>query len=148
MNKNDYKQFHARAMEKMRSITEKKNSDYTGASENAFANFQNAEALGICSLEAGILVRMTDKMSRLASFIKKGSYEVADESFEDTCLDLANYAIILAAAAADARARKVRAEYEAYDGPARSVSVTSELIDEEVEERLSHSTRAAQTRAP
>lgn len=145
MNKNDYKQFHARATEKMRSITEKKNSDYTGASENAFANFQNAEALGICSLEAGILVRMTDKMSRLASFIKKGSYEVADESFEDTCLDLANYAIILAAAAAEAKACKMRAEYEAYES---RPEVTSELIDEEDNSGLSHSTRAALTRAP
>ena len=73
----------------MVSITAKKNADYTGTTNDAFANFRKRG-------ELGFLVRMDDKLSRMESFIQRGTYQVADESFEDTCLDLANYAILLA----------------------------------------------------
>ena len=37
---------------------------------------------------------MGDKYSRLTEFAKKGEFKVDDESFKDTCLDLANYALL------------------------------------------------------
>jgi hypothetical protein len=39
---------------------------------------------------------MMDKISRIASFIKKGTLEVKDESVKDTLMDLANYCILFA----------------------------------------------------
>jgi len=42
----------------------------------------------------GGLVRITDKVARLFSFARKESYEVKDENFEDTLIDLANYSVL------------------------------------------------------
>jgi hypothetical protein len=39
---------------------------------------------------------MVDKLARINSFSQKGELQVKDESVEDTLLDLANYAILLA----------------------------------------------------
>lgn len=96
MTKEQYFKFHAEACERMQKITRLKNADYTGVGNDPFANFTRTEVNGMCTTEQGFLVRMSDKMSRLVSFIQKGSYQVKDESFEDTCIDLANYAILLA----------------------------------------------------
>jgi hypothetical protein len=81
------------ALELMR----KKNADYAGGVSDPFANFRRAEALGVCSTEQAFLVRMTDKMSRLSSFAKKGTLAVEDESVHDTLLDLINYSVLLSA---------------------------------------------------
>jgi hypothetical protein len=43
------------------------------------------------------MVRLTDKMSRLSSFVRAGKMHVKDESFKDTCIDVINYMILLAA---------------------------------------------------
>ena len=73
----------------------KKNADYSKVGE-PFANFKNVEVLGICSTEAGILTRMTDKMSRISNLIKQEA-QVKDESIMDSLLDLINYSAILKA---------------------------------------------------
>jgi hypothetical protein len=97
MNKLEYLQYHAASCNKMHAITKAKNADYTGNSESPFENFTRVEALGITDTTRGFLVRMSDKLSRLSSFAQRGTFSVPDESFEDTCLDLANYAILLSA---------------------------------------------------
>jgi hypothetical protein len=38
---------------------------------------------------------MTDKLSRLSSYAKRGTFSVADEQLKDTCIDLINYTILL-----------------------------------------------------
>ena len=76
--------------------TERKNSDYTGSSNDPFANFKAIEVYGI-KTEVGFLTRMTDKLARIASFIKNGELMVKDESVQDTLLDLANYSMLFAA---------------------------------------------------
>lgn len=96
MTKNEYMEFHAKCCEKMIDITKRKNADYTGSSDDPFANFARVESLGICSTEQGFLTRMTDKLSRITSFMQKGFLLVSDESVEDTLLDLANYSILMA----------------------------------------------------
>lgn len=82
---------------RMRKILVAKNHDYGGKSLDAFSNFTRVEALGIASAEQGFLTRMTDKMCRIANFIQQGVLKVDDEKIEDTLLDLANYAILMAA---------------------------------------------------
>ena len=42
-----------------------------------------------------MLVRLTDKMSRISSFVEAGKMEVANESFEDTVVDVINYMVLL-----------------------------------------------------
>lgn len=96
MTKQDYFKFHQDCLDKMAKITAAKNADYTGVGDDPFANFTRVEAMGICSTEQGFLTRMMDKMSRINSFVQKGTLQVKDESVEDTLLDLANYAILLA----------------------------------------------------
>jgi hypothetical protein len=51
--------------------------------------------MGICKTEFGIMVRLTDKMSRLSTFLTTGEFKVKDEALRDTVLDMINYVIIL-----------------------------------------------------
>jgi len=71
----------------------KKNQDYTGGG-GVFANFEAAGIFGVHRVK-GALVRMTDKMQRINSFIENGILQVSDESVEDTLLDIINYAILI-----------------------------------------------------
>lgn len=96
MNKQEYLEFHKNFCNQMIEITAKKNSDYCGNSNSPFSNFEKAELLGICSNEAGFLVRMMDKVSRIVSFIQQGNLQVKEESVIDSLQDLANYCILLA----------------------------------------------------
>jgi hypothetical protein len=89
-------QLHRDYTEKMHVILRKKNADYTGTA-GPFANFERVEALGIATTEQGFLTRILDKICRLTTFVQKGVLQVSDESVEDTCLDGANYLLLLAA---------------------------------------------------
>jgi hypothetical protein len=96
MTKQELLENHKKLCEIARTLMEKKNADYAGRSgTEPFANFTRVEAMGICSTERGMLVRITDKMSRLSSFLESGKLEVANESFEDTIVDVINYMILL-----------------------------------------------------
>lgn len=76
-------------------ITTRKNSDYSWDTYT-FGNFNMVETLWICTAETGLLVRMTDKFSRIINLINsKKECKVKDESISDTLTDLVNYARIL-----------------------------------------------------
>jgi protein-arginine kinase activator protein McsA len=76
---------------KMWDIRQAKRVDYNAGAMN---NFElTSQLLGI-DPHVGILVRMSDKLSRLGSFTQKGFNAVTDESVEDTLLDLANYSLL------------------------------------------------------
>jgi hypothetical protein len=77
----------------MRRVHDAKNHDYAGSRSDPLANFRLCEAMGLPGWK-GVLVRLTDKMSRLTSFAKQGTLEVKDESVCDTFLDLAVYALL------------------------------------------------------
>lgn len=95
MKKDKYLEFHKKFCESMVEVTRKKNEDYTGATDDPFANFKIVEHVGICSAEVGFLTRMTDKLSRISSFVQKGELLVKDESVQDTLHDLANYCALM-----------------------------------------------------
>jgi hypothetical protein len=73
-------------------IVRKKNGDY-GNPDDPFANFKGVLVDGL-TVEKGMLVRMRDKLQRVSNLLGRGA-EV-DEPLRDTCIDLANYALILA----------------------------------------------------
>ena len=74
-----------RITNQMHDIYIKKNHDYGNSFDKSI------DELGIVSA----VTRMSDKIERLKSLVKKES-EVKDESFLDTVMDLANYAIMTA----------------------------------------------------
>lgn len=95
MTREELLKCHNELTKKAHDLMKRKNADYAGRSgTEPFANFTRCEAMGICSTEAGMLVRMTDKLSRLSSFVEAGAFQVQDESLEDTCVDIINYAIL------------------------------------------------------
>ena len=96
MNSNEFLEFHKQFCNKMYEICKKKNQDYASL-KNPFSNFEKAELMGICTIEAGILIRMIDKISRITNYVNKGQLAVTDETVADTLLDLANYSCMLAA---------------------------------------------------
>jgi len=71
-------------------ISREKNARYAGA-KDPFKNFRLGGTYGIA-------IRMTDKVSRLLTLLDPTN-TVGDngESIEDTCKDLANYAMLLSA---------------------------------------------------
>lgn len=95
MNKKEYAQYHRDVCDSMIEITRQKNSDYCGAGDDPFKNFRQVEFMGICSVEQGFLTRMSDKMSRIASYVEQGTLLVKDESVSDTLKDLSNYCILM-----------------------------------------------------
>lgn len=64
----------------------KKNNDYAAESD-VFRNFRYFGLLGV-------LVRMSDKLSRLRTFEERRFLSVTDESVKDTIEDLINYSVI------------------------------------------------------
>lgn len=96
MTKEEYFDFAEKFYAKNIEISRAKNADYTGNNADPFANFANVGSCGGATPEQGFLVRMTDKMMRISSFVKLGNLQVKDESVTDTLRDLANYACLLA----------------------------------------------------
>lgn len=95
MNKEELFKHHKDTCEIALNIMIKKNHDYAGADgDTPFTNFQRTEQMGICSTEKSFLVRITDKLSRLATFAETGGLKVSNESYEDAILDLINYLIL------------------------------------------------------
>jgi len=94
MTREEFHKYFQDLQAKAFDLMKRKNSDY-GANTDPFANFRMAVLVEVEN-EKGILVRMQDKMARLVTFIRRGSLEVKEESWEDACIDLANYAFILA----------------------------------------------------
>ena len=68
----------------------RKNSDY-GTPDRPYANFEAAPLVGV-SVARGMLVRMMDKLQRISNLLDKPAL---NESIQDSCDDLSNYALIL-----------------------------------------------------
>jgi len=113
MTKEQYIKFHEDFCKEMTEITRKKNHDYSGGGDDPFRNFRQIENLvgrlptrtigGPMPVEVaidvtaiGFLTRMSDKFSRIGSFIAKGELLVKDETVTDSLCDLANYCALFA----------------------------------------------------
>ncbi len=98
---------HEETCECCRVIMKKKNSDYTGGktATDPFANFKCSEVLEIHPVR-GLLLRVMDKIKRIHSFINDKELQVPDESVEDACHDIINYAILAKAMLIEERKTK------------------------------------------
>ncbi len=100
MNREEYFQFHRDICAEALELSIRKNHDYSGGADGThpFQNFQFAENMNMgVTTEQGFLVRLGDKIKRLAGFCKTGHFAVDDESFRDTVVDVINYVCLLAA---------------------------------------------------
>ena len=97
MNRDWLLTLHTKLTEEAKYLMELNNHDYSGGEnrEKPFLNFSRVESMGITTTEKGLLVRMTDKMSRLSTFCQEGHFEVSDESLKDTIIDVINYGVLL-----------------------------------------------------
>lgn len=77
---------------KMAALHSRKNHDYAGDG-NPLRNFYKCKEMGFSPF-AGTLVRLSDKWSRLESFMKQNVLQVDSESIEDTLLDNAVYSLL------------------------------------------------------
>lgn len=74
-------------------LHEKKNRGYAGHSPDPWINFRGSLAFGITPFQ-GVLIRMTDKWSRITSLRASQHNDQVGESILDTLADLAAYALI------------------------------------------------------
>ena len=77
-------------VERCIQLSERKNADYSGASDDPFFNLRRGGVVGFA-------VRLDDKVSRLLSLSKGQEAKVTDESMEDTVDDIINYGLLLRA---------------------------------------------------
>jgi hypothetical protein len=78
-------------LEIMGEVHHRKNSNYA-ETENPLSNFYESEKFDVPA-HIGVLVRMSDKWSRIKE-LAKGKADVVGESIGDTLLDLANYSLL------------------------------------------------------
>ncbi|MDB4317785.1 DUF1599 domain-containing protein [bacterium] len=100
-------ELHKNTCDTCREIMKQKNSDYTGGSKSTdpFANFNASSVLGIDPVQ-GLLLRVIDKIQRIRSFTNDKELKVANESVEDACDDIVNYAILAKAMLKEKRSLK------------------------------------------
>jgi hypothetical protein len=99
-----FRVYHNTVCAKARDLSLRKGADYASADRASedplqrFKNFRMCEHVGLCSTEAGIVVRMLDKVTRVGQLLSPGKIaQVKDESVEDTLLDVINYSVLLLA---------------------------------------------------
>lgn len=97
MKREDFLCLARRELHGLLATIERKNHDYTGADDDALANFKVTEAIGLADARIGVLIRMVDKIQRLRTYCAKGKLEVVGEGAKDACLDICGYAILLLA---------------------------------------------------
>lgn len=78
-------------LQEMAELHAKKDHDYAG--DKHLSNFEECEKFNIPAWK-GVLVRLSDKWSRVKSLVKKGGNKVKDESLIDTLMDISVYALI------------------------------------------------------
>lgn len=108
------------------SLIEKKNSDYAGE-QDPFKNFKLFEFIikgvdiSTCDrTQLAMLVRIIDKIQRVANLLSEDKAKVNDESIEDTLLDIANYCHIMLAYRKDKNKRWfLKEEYKDNDEEVR-----------------------------
>ena len=94
-------------------IHTKKNHDYCegemGFETSPLLNFKESEKWGLKARD-GIVVRMTDKLGRLKTFLKEKSLSVKEEGIFTILLDLANYLFLMFALEVERKRSLVKRE--------------------------------------
>ena len=92
MNIDTQKQHFDNTIAVMRDIMFKKGNDYAG--QDRLSNFKHGGAICGISAEQHCLALIATKVARLGSLLSSGKTP-NNESINDSCIDLANYALLL-----------------------------------------------------
>lgn len=96
MNKQEFLNESQKLLDQIITTIEKKNNDYSGGDSNPFSNFKLGADLGFTpSMEHGLMLRVTDKLQRIRSYLQKGELAVPNESIYDAISDTIGYMLIL-----------------------------------------------------
>ena len=106
MNINELLDIHEDTCDKCKSIMVKKNNDYTGGktANDILANFNSSKIIGLHPVK-GLLIRVIDKIQRINSFTNDKELSVPNETVEDACDDIVNYAILAKAMLIEERSK-------------------------------------------
>lgn len=107
------------------NILTKKNSDY-GADADPFKNFRRSTDHKV-DPDRGILVRHSDKMSRIDNLLEKEP-SVVEESIEDTCKDAINYMLIFLLYQREKRSQKKQPSYGLMAAPPLPLNRASQIL--------------------
>lgn len=80
-----------RLLDELAALHAAKNADYSG--DNPLRNLRLCEQIGVDAWR-GVLVRMSDKWSRVVTLANHPTSQVKDESLDDSLKDLAVYALL------------------------------------------------------
>jgi hypothetical protein len=95
VNRAELIELHNELSERGRRMMVHKNHDYAGSEgDDPFANFRVSEVLGV-QKELMLLCRVMDKIQRLKTYIRAGELHVKGEGWQDACLDILNYSVLL-----------------------------------------------------
>ena len=94
-------ELHDQVCRAARALRIRKGKDYSPG-EDSLSNLKACNLLGICTAADGVVLRMQDKLSRLAALANHAAGEVKEESVTDTVLDLINYSVLFLAVRDDA----------------------------------------------
>lgn len=95
MNFYDILKAHEILTDEAYQILKEKVQNYSGQHGDPYTNFRRVEQLGICSLETGLLARISDKLGRLITHVNSKGGLVGDETVTDSVHDLINYLVFL-----------------------------------------------------
>lgn len=96
MNTQDIIRMHEALCAQAQDLMKRKQADYTNGTDQPFRNFALGPSMGVGTVPSGIFIRFLDKVSRLATYIHKGKFQV-NESLSDTIVDAINYLVLLKA---------------------------------------------------
>lgn len=108
-------ELHRNTCDDCLTVMQAKQADYAHG-EDPFVNFRMSEALGIHPA-LGIMLRITDKLQRVRSFLAKGYCAVDNESVEDALDDMVNYVILIKGLLRDEQKGVDSAPEEGYNNP-------------------------------
>lgn len=97
MNSKELYKFTNKLFDECASLLLKKSSDYANTETNVFKNLSMIEHYGVGTTQVAIFTKLSDKLSRLATYINKGEFKVNDESLKNTVEDLINYSALFLA---------------------------------------------------
>jgi hypothetical protein len=133
MNTEELLRLHDETCKKCRVIMKQKNSDYTGGKNatDIFANFNSSVILDIHPVQ-GLLLRLIDKVQRIRSFTNDKQLQVSNESVDDACEDIINYAILAKAMLIEERKKIEQLKDQEKKEKIYSIGHGSELKEDSV----------------
>ena len=104
----------AETTQRLDAILGRKSQDYSGNRGEFWAIQQSSELSGV-PVQQTILVRMSDKICRISTLLQSNEVSmVANESIDDTLLDLVGYAVILMAYRSEREVNEVAGQAAPY----------------------------------